>query len=151
MSGLAITIKPMTRAHIPACDDIVRFSEPWRTLRERIDFDRFIDEKEAFVALVEGAVAGFVIFTPEPVFARGGYLRAVAVAPAIRGFGLGKRLLRFAEETTAKKARNLFLCVSSFNAAAQKFYRQVGYTKAGRLDDLIKKGLSEYIYWKRLK
>lgn len=151
MKKLSIKIVPMTRSHIPACADIVAVSEPWKTLRERVDFPAFIGKKQAYVAAIAGAVAGFVVFSPEPVFARGGYLRAIAVAPAIRGSGIGSRLLSFAERMTAQQAPNFYLCVSSFNREGQAFYRKNGYTKAGKLDSLIRKGAAEYIYWKKLR
>jgi ribosomal protein S18 acetylase RimI-like enzyme len=151
MKNLPIKIIPMTRSHIPACADIVALSEPWKTLRERVDFVPSIKRKQAFVAMIEGAVAGFVVFTQEPVFARGGYLRAIAVAPAIRGFGVGRKLLAFTERMTAKQAPNFYLCVSSFNKEGQAFYRKNGYTKVGKLDGLIRKGAAEYIYWKKLR
>jgi len=151
MKAMAVKIIPMKRTHIPACDEIVAVSEPWKTLREGVDFSAAIRQKQAHVAVIGGAVAGFIIFTPEPVFARGGYLRAIGVAPAIRGSGIGKKLLAFAEKTTTKKARNLYLCVSSFNRAGQVFYRKNGYTKAGTLDGLIRTDAAEYIYWKKLR
>ena len=151
MKDLTMKIAPMTRSHIPACSAIVASSEPWKTLREGVDFLPSIKRKQAFVAVIEGAVAGFAVFTAEPVFARGGYLRAIGVSPAIRGLGVGRLLMDFAEKMTAKKALNLFLCVSSFNRPAQAFYRKCGYTKVGRIDGLIRKGASEYIYWKKLR
>jgi len=151
MKNKDFKIVPMSRAHIPACDDIVAASEPWQTLREEVDFQTAVKQKQAFVALIEGAVAGFVMFTPEPVFARGGYLRAIGVAPAIRGFGVGKLLMSFAEKTTAKSSRNLFLCVSSFNREAQAFYRKCGYSRVGTIPGLIRNNASEHILWKRLR
>jgi len=151
MTTLPVVIKTMNRGDIPACTDIIRQSEPWKTLRETVDLAAAVKKKQGYVALIEGAVAGFVVFTPEPVFARGGYLRAVGVAPAVRGFGIGTQLLKFAEKATAKQATNLFLCVSSFNKSGQSFYKNLGYKKAGNLDNLIKKGFSEYLYWKKLK
>ncbi|MHB8844551.1 MAG: GNAT family N-acetyltransferase [Nitrospirota bacterium] len=151
MKNLSIKIVPMTRRHIPACADIVAASEPWKTLQERVDFLTFIGKKQAYVAVIAGAVAGFVVFTPEPVFARGGYLRAIAVAPAIRGSGIGSALLSFAEQSARNLAPNFYLCVSSFNREGQAFYRKSDYTKAGKLDGLIRKGSAEYIYWKKLR
>jgi ribosomal protein S18 acetylase RimI-like enzyme len=96
-------------------------------------------------------VAGFVIFTPLPVFARGGYLRAIAVAPDRRRKSIGRKLLSFAERETARHAGHLYLCVSSFNRQAQAFYRKCGYRKVGAVPGLIKPGISEHIYWKRLR
>lgn len=151
MKNLTIKITAMTRTHIPACNEIVASSEPWKTLRGTVDFLPSIKRKHAFVAVIEGAVAGFVIFTPEPVFARGGYLRAIGVASAIRGSGIGKLLMAFAERTTAKTAPNFFLCVSSFNKTAMAFYKKCGYAKIGKIDGLIRKGAAEYVYWKKLR
>ena len=151
MKGLDFRIIPMSRAHLSACNDIVRVSEPWKTYREGVDLKAAIRLKQAHVLTIGGAVAGFVVFDPEPVFARGGYLRAVAVAPAIRGFGIGSTLLAFAEQRTARKTANLYLCVSSFNKDGQKFYRRSGYEKVGKIDGLVKKGSAEHILRKKLK
>jgi ribosomal protein S18 acetylase RimI-like enzyme len=144
-------IVPMTRAHLHACRDIVSHSEPWRTLKESINFLPALLRKQAYVCLSDGRVAGFVVFTPEPVFARGGYLRAIGVQPDMRRHGIGRNLLTFAERTTAQHAPNLFLCVSSFNRSAESFYRSCGYSRVGKIKDLIRKGASEYIYWKNLR
>lgn len=141
----------MTRAHRKACDTIVAASDPWKTLHERIDFPKYIALKQAYVCIVQNRAAGFLIFTPEPVFARGGYLRAIGVDPSLRRHGIGSALLSFAEQKTARASQNLYLCVSSFNRQAQLFYKGQGYTRAGRLPDLIKQGEAEHIYWKRLR
>ncbi len=151
MKTLSIKIIPMKRSHIAACEEIVASSEPWKTLREGVDFPSVIRQKQAHVAVIGGAVAGFVIFTPEPVFARGGYLRAIGVSQAIRGSGIGGKLLSFAEKTTSEKAQNLYLCVSSFNRAGRSFYRKLGYRQVGRIDGLIRKGMSELVYQKVLR
>jgi ribosomal protein S18 acetylase RimI-like enzyme len=144
-------IVPMTRSHRKTCARIVALSEPWKTLRESIDFSKSFAFDGSYVCLHEGKIAGFIIFTPEPVFARGGYIRAVAVAPAMRRQGIGKKLLAFAEAIIARRSPNAYLCVSSFNRRGQMFYRSLGYTRVGRLPDLITRGASEYIYWKRLR
>ena len=151
MTELHMRIVPMTRTHIPACDDIVRSSEPWKTLRETVDFRNAIRRKQAHVLTIADAIAGFVVFDPEPVFARGGYLRAIGVSPAIRGFGIGRALLAFAEQRTARKAPNLYLCVSSFNSDGRKFYRKCGYEQVGRIDGLARKGFAELIMRKKLR
>jgi ribosomal protein S18 acetylase RimI-like enzyme len=132
---------------------IVSASEPWRSLGEGVDFSRTLSRGSsvrAFVARLGKTVAGFVVFTPEPVFARGGYLRAIAVAPEARKTGIGKALLRFAEQETARFAPNLYLCVSSFNRKARAFYRHLGYKKVGSIPGLIVPGASELILRKQL-
>ena len=144
-------IVPLTRSHRKACDNIVAGSEPWKSLGEGLDFTPHIAARHTFVCMVNDIPAGFVIFTPDPVFARGGYLRALAVAPDMRRLGLGKALLSFAEERTARKAPNLYLCASSFNRQAQAFYTSCGYSKVGAIPNLIRDGVSEYIYRKQFK
>jgi ribosomal protein S18 acetylase RimI-like enzyme len=150
VANSAFKIVLMKRADIRACNEITAVSEPWKTLNERIDFAPYIGLKQAYVCTDGEGPAGFVIFTPEPVFARGGYLRAIGVAPAIRGRGFGRELMLFAEQTTSRLSPNFYLCVSSFNRQAQAFYENLGYVKTGELPDLIVPGVSEYIYWKRL-
>jgi [ribosomal protein S18]-alanine N-acetyltransferase len=145
-----LKIIPMKHGHIPACNKITAVSEPWKTLGEGIDFAHAIKSKQAHICKRGKATAGFVIFTPEPVFARGGYLRAIGVAPAMQGQGVGKKLMSFAEQMTARRAPNLYLCVSSFNRKAQAFYKNLRYVRIGAIPDLILPGKSEYIYRKRL-
>ncbi len=141
----------MTLSHREACARIVAVSDPWKTLHERIEFSKSIALNQAYVFIQDGEIAGFIIFTSEPVFARGGYIRAVAVAPAMRRHGIGKKLLTFAETVIARRSPNVYLCVSSFNRRGQMFYRSLGYLRVGRLPDLIARGASEYIYWKCLR
>jgi len=146
-----LSIVPMKLSHIQACTAITETSDPWKTLNERIDFTKYILLKQAYVCMAGEVLTGFIIFTPEPVFARGGYLRAIGVSLSMRRRGIGRRLLTFAEKETARCSQYLYLCVSAFNRAAQNFYHDRGYARAGKLADLIVPGLSEYIYWKRLK
>ena len=145
----------MKRSHIKVCDDIVAASEPWKTLREKVDFGHYITRRQAYACIrrVGGTieVAGFIIFTAEPVFARGGYLRAIGVANSLRNQGIGGKLLAFAEKAVSRQAQCLYLCVSSFNRKGQAFYKNRGYTRVGTLPGLVSPDTSEYIYWKRLK
>ncbi len=155
MTGSAFKIVPMNRSHIRACRSIVSASEPWKRLQESVNFRAFPKDNRtgtmAYVCVCRSETVGFVLFIPEPVFARGGYLRALGVAPGFRGKGIGKKLLLFAEQKTARRSLHLFLCVSSFNRAGQRFYKKLGYCKAGSLPDIIRPGIAEFIYWKRLK
>ena len=151
MNKVQLCILPMKRSHIQACSDITSVSDPWKTLHDRIDFEKYIRLKQAYVCMSGEELAGFIIFTPEPVFARGGYLRAIGVAPLMRRQGIGKRLLSFAEKETARGSQYLYLCVSTFNRTARAFYQERGYARVGKLADLIVPGMSEEIYWKRLR
>ncbi len=155
MKSPVLKIVAMKTSHIKQCEAIVNVSEPWKRLNERIDFRAALRNSRtntrAYVCLAGSRTAGFILFIPEPVFARGGYLRAIGVAPEFRGRGIGRNLLSFAENLTAERALHFFLCVSSFNRGAHRFYQRCGYIKAGNLPGLIRPGVSEYIYWKRLR
>jgi ribosomal protein S18 acetylase RimI-like enzyme len=151
MRSPAITIIPMKRAHIRRCDAIVAVSEPWKTLHERINFSVYIPLRQAYVCTYGDEPVGFIVFTPEPVFARGGYIRAVGVAPGMRRQGIGMHLLAFAEQKISRNSRNAYLCVSSFNRQGQKFYKDQGYIRVGKVPGLIRPEASEYIFWKKLK
>jgi [ribosomal protein S18]-alanine N-acetyltransferase len=140
----------MKPAHIPVCKKIASVSEPWKTLNEQIDFRHYISLKQTYVCIDAGRVVGFIIFSPEPVFARGGYLRAIGVLPAMRRQGIGKILMAFAEAITAYHSQNFYLCVSSFNVKAQSFYKNIGYRKVGEIPGLTMSGATEFIYWKKL-
>jgi len=140
----------MEPSHIPACREITTSSEPWKSLKEQIDFTSYISLRQAYVCIAAGCVAGFIIFTPEPVFARGGYLRAIGVKPVYRRQGIGNKLMTFAESKTVQHSQFFYLCVSSFNKKAQSFYKKMGYKKVGELPGLIRHGVTEFIYWKRL-
>lgn len=145
----------MKRCHIKACDDIVAASEPWKTLREKVAFGPAITRGQAYACIRRKSgtieVVGFILFVAEPVFARGGYLRAVGVATALRNQGIGGKLMAFAERAVSRQAQYFYLCVSSFNRKGQTFYKKRGYTRVGTLPGLTSHDTSEYIYWKRLK
>lgn len=149
-----LRIIPMTKKHIPACSAIVRASEPWKTLGESINFSAVLGKlrglHRASIAIRKGKLVGFIIFSTGPVFARGGYIRAVGVLPEMRKQGIGQALLAFAEGVISRSSPNIYLCVSSFNRGAQMFYKSMGYVRVGKLNDLILPGISEYIYWKRI-
>ena len=149
MRSCSYTVLPMKRSHIQACSAIVAASEPWKTLGETVDFRKYISSRQAFICKSENHLAGFIIFTAEPVFARGGYLRAIGVAPSMRGQGIGTRLLEFAESKTARRCGSMYLCVSSFNRRGMNFYKKNGYIRVGRIPGLISPDASEHIFWKR--
>jgi ribosomal protein S18 acetylase RimI-like enzyme len=144
----------MKPAHVPDCNRIVLRSEPWVTLGEKVDFKRSIALKQAYVCLGRDSgknrVMGFIIFTRTPVFARGGYLRALGVSEFFRRAGVGRKLIEFAEKTISRKAGNIYLCVSSFNKQALAFYKKLGYKRIGKIPGLIKPDVAEFIFHKKL-
>jgi ribosomal-protein-alanine N-acetyltransferase len=57
----------------------------------------------------------------------------LAVAPAWRGRGMGRRLMETAlEEAISAGVRRVFLEVRESNAGARRFYLRLGFAEAGR-------------------
>jgi ribosomal protein S18 acetylase RimI-like enzyme len=108
-------------------------------------------EQQAGIAVAEqdGLAAGFVWVSLRGAFERSGYIPLIGVAPGRYGGGIGQALMDFAEEQVFRQASELFLLVSDFNTAAQRFYLRRGFAQVGALPDYILPGVSELIYLKR--
>jgi len=126
-------------------------SDPWRKLGlSRAHCLKTLDVpfRETYITKARGQVAGLVTITMYGTFK--GYIQALFVAEGFRGEGLGELLLGFAEKKIFARSPNVFLCVSSFNKGAQRFYLRLGYKKAGLLKDFLKKGCDEVLMRKTL-
>ncbi len=76
-------------------------------------------------AALDGAIVGSVMVGHD---GHRGWVYYLAVAPAQRRVGLGRRLMRAAEEwVAARGVRKLELMVRSSNAETTIFYRRIGY------------------------
>lgn len=98
---------------------------------------------ETYAAFIGGERAGHTALTMGGLLS--GYVRVMFVEPAFRGRGVGEALLRHAERRIFRDSPNVFLCVSSFNGGARRFYRRLGYARAGLLRDLLVKGADELL------
>ena len=133
------------------CARLMAESDPWLTLRRGYNhaFTLLTDPtRESYVAIVDGAVVGFVVVNL--VGPLRGYLQAIGVLPAWRSRGVGQELIAFAEERIFRECPNVFLLVSSFNLGAQRLYARLGYVQVGELKDYAIKGHSELLMRKTL-
>jgi len=84
-----------------------------------------------FVAVVDETVVGTVLAGYD---GHRGWLYAVAVHPAHRQQGLGKALVRFAEQAlTARGCLKINLQIIADNASAAGFYESLGYAVEPRV------------------
>lgn len=126
-------------------------SDPWKRLGSpyagllRMLLD---PERETYLILVEEEIAGFVVLQMKGAFV--GYIQSIGVFPQWQGQGKGSQLLQFAEERVFAETPNLFLCVSSFNEGAQRFYARLGYERVGELRDYVVAGYSEILLRKSI-
>jgi len=121
-------------------------SDPW--LRLGIKYQPCLKNinapyRELYAARHGAALRGFVLIAM--CGALKGYIQALCVAPEARGGGLGARLMRHAEKRIFRDSPNVFLCVSSFNKGAVRFYRRLGYRRTGLLKDFLVKGANELL------
>lgn len=128
------------------CVEFIVASEPWITLG--LTFEeamlRLTDpDREVHVATVGAQVVGVVVLFLAGTFK--GYIQILAVHPDWRSRGIGGRIIQFAEQRIFRISPNVFLCVSSFNLGAQKFYERLGYQRVGELADFVIRGHSEFL------
>lgn len=79
----------------------------------------------------------------------GGYIAVVGTKH--RRKGVGRYLLAAAERVISEKLRRVFLFVGETNAAAQRFYKSLGYEEVARAIDCLKPGNTEILMTKRLE
>ena len=151
------SIRPMTPDDLSSCADLMASTPLWRrygvtaaSARARLA-DALDGPGQLFVAADDQAVLGFVWCLRRGAFARSGYIPLIGVQPGETGRGVGAALLAKAEAWLGEESPDVFLTVSDFNTAAQRFYQRHGYARVGALPDYVIDGVTEFIYWKRRK
>ena len=79
------------------------------------------------------------------------YLHIIAIKEEYRGKGIGKALLDYSEKIACEMADRLFLVVADFNPDAKRFYERNGYQQVGKIPNLYRPGVTEYVMAKDLK
>lgn len=141
-----LEVRAANESDLEWCADLMLRSEPWITLkRSRDEADRIFatPAKECYLAWHAETRVGFVLLDMGGGLP--GYIQSVCVVPELRRRGIGTRLIRFAEERILGDAHNVFMCVSSFNGAAQRLYERLGYERVGDLRDYVIRGASEIL------
>ncbi len=83
-------------------------------------------------------------------FGHSPYLRLIAVRAGYQRQGIGRGLLRQAEDWARESHSSLTLLVSDYNQSAQRFYRREDYHESGRLPTFVLDDVDEIIYHKIL-
>jgi GNAT superfamily N-acetyltransferase len=77
---------------------------------------------------------------------KGPYLELLALLPQAQGQGIGSSILAWLEsEALRHQARNLWVCASSFNRPALRFYERHGFRPAANLPGLVAEGYDEIL------
>lgn len=110
-----------------------------------------ISKGEIFIAINKECIClGFIWFIINGAFHSFPYLHIIAVKEEFRGLGIGKKLLKYFEETTSKNSSKLFLVVADFNPRAEQLYQSIGYKKVGIIPNLYKRGVNECLMMKEI-
>jgi RimJ/RimL family protein N-acetyltransferase len=137
---------------VAQCAAMMATSEPWLTLDRTVDaLIPVIDDRDKELHVVRDAhgIAGFAVLDLRGLL--NGYVQTLCVRPDRRGSGLGAALLTAAELRVLDQSANVFLCVSSFNTRAQKFYARLGYETIGVMRDLVIAGADEILLRKTVR
>lgn len=145
----ALFIRKLVGADLPAVAAMLSAMDPWRRMGIDLTDDPPSLGRSPFQLYGHSepgrSPVTVVRFDPRGMMSSQPYIATLAVAPAWQGRGLGKELLFFAEARLFASAQNVFLCVSSFNEAAQRFYARNGYQKVGEFSDYFVRGASEWL------
>jgi ribosomal protein S18 acetylase RimI-like enzyme len=110
-----------------ACD----LTRPWNPPARDIAFCRSSGHGEIFVAEADGGIIGTVMAGHD---GHRGWVYYVAVDPARRRDGLGRRLVAQAEDWLATRGvPKLMLVIRDTNTAVQAFYERLGYAQEPRV------------------
>jgi ribosomal protein S18 acetylase RimI-like enzyme len=130
--------------------------EPWRGLGYReAALGRYLARQaragDVWVARARGAVrarggsAARAVVVATDGFLLGGFIALLAVKPDASGQGLGAALVAHVEARLRPRRRWLFTSCDAGNLAALRFYRRLGFTRVGRLPDLVSRGRMEFL------
>jgi ribosomal protein S18 acetylase RimI-like enzyme len=112
-------------------------------------FLREVPTIQRFEIIASGELAGMAAI--QHPFLHGPYLQLLAVLPGFQGRNLGLRVLEWMEaQARIEEARQLWLCVSTFNSRALAFYERFGFEAIAVLDKLASDRSDEIFMRKRL-
>jgi ribosomal protein S18 acetylase RimI-like enzyme len=157
MGLLMITIRPMqpqdfepVAAWIPLAPLWQRYGLTAERARDRLA--QALAQGDILLAadLPDHPACGFAWVVPDGAFNRSAYLCLIGVHPNRSGAGIGSALLDGAEAAARVHSRELFLLVSDFNTAAQRFYRRHGYEQIGAIPGYVLPDVAELLFWKQL-
>lgn len=151
MSAPKITIR---RARVVKAKDLaalILHTDPWKRMDTTMKDVRASAKAMSTARYVVAAYDGrklVGVASLQMGFLGGAYLNLLAVHDGYRSYGIGRKLIAESERVVFKKYKNFYLCVSSFNKRAIKFYRGLGFKEIGLIRELMIRGHHEHLYRK---
>jgi len=124
--------------------------DEWLGLGERSGYLTYVLES---ITEGESEVYGYVCFGPTPLTESTFDLYWIAVDKSKHRGGVGKRLLKFAEDEIARRGGQLLLVETSSQetyGGTIQFYEKTGYELVGKIKDYYKIGDDKLIFLKKL-
>ena len=153
--GRAVSLAPMTPEAAAVLGPGLAAIDPWaRVNYSPVRYTAFLTAKEdgamRYQIVVADALAGTMVVR-QP-WLHGPYLNTLGLLPGFDGQGLGAVVLGWFEAEARRAGfRNIWLCVSSFNTGAERFYRRHGFEPSATLENLSFDGFDEILMRKRLR
>jgi ribosomal protein S18 acetylase RimI-like enzyme len=147
-------LRPLSPRNVEALGVALAGMPPWSVIAwpaERLaaSLRRELPSVRRFELMVEGKLAGTVGI--QDPFLLGPYLQLLAILPDFQGRYLGSEILEWMErEARMQEARQLWLCVTTYNTRARALYERFGFTHAALLDKLATEVSDEVLMRKRL-
>ncbi len=147
-------LRPLSPGNAEILGAAMAAMPPWSVIgwpAERLiaGFKRQPPSVHRFELLAGGELAGTVSI--QNPFLHGPYLQLLAILPGFQGRNLGWAVLEWMEgQARRQESRQLWLCVSTFNARARAFYERFGFREAALLEQLATDESDEIFMRKRL-
>jgi ribosomal protein S18 acetylase RimI-like enzyme len=103
---------------------------------------------------MEGKVRGYACIGKAPLTAAAWYIYWICVHPSVQRTGVGRRLQSHIEQLVRAAGGNRLVLETSARAdyeRTRRFYRDAGFTEAGRIPDFYKPGDDCLVYFKALE
>ena len=147
--GAPVTLVPLEPRSCRSLAAAIVAMEPWSVMKYPADrLAVFLASPDAgatrYLVRVGENEAG-VVSVRHP-WLKGPYLELLALLPEAQNRGIGSRVIAWFESTAlSHRARNLWVCASSFNARAVRFYERHGFARAVTLPGLVADGYDEVL------
>ncbi len=149
-----LVLRPLTAENAERIGEALAAMPPWSVIgypaRRLVDWLQREQPTMRKFGVMAGAKLAGVIVIQDP-FLHGPYLKLIALLPEFQGQNFGLRLLQWMEtEARREEARQLWLCVSTFNTRARSLYERFGFEAVAILDKLASDASDELLMRKRL-
>lgn len=147
-----ISVGPATAVVAGRQAEWIAAMEPWKGLGyDRGGLERFLRRAagDGQVRIARASQSrgqppvGLLVLQPGVLL--GNFVALVAVRAEAAGRGMGRALMAHAEAETFATHRWLFVSADAANRPALAFYRKLGFTRVGRLPDLVRAGRTEIL------